>query len=305
MFESETERLIRAAPALREIEPERIPQLLSEDFTEIVLSGVRATTEFEVARLERLRRMASIYEALTDLGTSGQGRRAAAFVAGTAHRLLSYITEARAGLVEEQILTKGAISSHASAPLLFLISGQFPDAREMARSIAGLWEGDVLRAALLESAFDLANENFGRILERARRLSRVRLPQTGDLEERATTALYATCWSGLVRLAATMLAEEAPSLRIGNFELPELAFDTVLRQAVSSLDEIDQAQDVSTYSGPRHIARLLRHLANDLPPAAFDQLTASCGDGPAAVEPMVASSRNYQASSLAQSSTGA
>src|SRR5580704_1316448 len=97
MFDAETARFIRQAPPLRGVDPQTLPQELTAIYTELTTLRLRQA-ELEAAPeraqvLERLSRLAATYEAIADTGAQGESRRAAAFVAGTAHQILARVVE--------------------------------------------------------------------------------------------------------------------------------------------------------------------------------------------------------------------
>jgi hypothetical protein len=87
--------------------------------------------------LDRLLRIASVYEALADTGTIAAYRRSAAFVAATAYQIVGRVGAA-SGVQSADLLSASAIHPLVAAPLLFLIAGQSPDAREAGRRLQGL-----------------------------------------------------------------------------------------------------------------------------------------------------------------------
>src|SRR5262245_33498601 len=88
MFDAETAALIRSAPPLRGVDPELLPQELTSIYAELAGLRLRAAQFADapdyLAQIERLTRIAVVYEAVVDDTVDGEARRAAAFVAGTA-----------------------------------------------------------------------------------------------------------------------------------------------------------------------------------------------------------------------------
>src|SRR5262249_3309838 len=81
----------------------------------------------------------------------------------------------------------------------------------------------------------------------------------------AADALYGLCWSGVVQLVSHLLGRPFPELEFLRFETPQQAFEQVVALATDDLNlGIGGPALVSTFAGPRHLARLLRHLAGDL-----------------------------------------
>jgi ATP-dependent RNA helicase HelY len=273
MFDAATAELIRAAPALSGVDPATLPQELTSVYSDIVVLRLKGAAldddPNQLQNLQRLKRIADIYEGAVDSGTDGHTRRAAAFVAATAHQLLGRVL--LAGYEPGQsLLEPDAINPAIAAPLLFLIAEQNADAREAARALAGIRVDNLLRSAVIESVYDLATERFESILERATRLRRARVNIDGVWITSAADALYGLCWSGIVQLVSRLLGRPFPELEFLRFEAPQQVFEQVVALATDDLDlGIGGSVLVSTFAGPRHLARLLRHLADDLSSAGI------------------------------------
>jgi ATP-dependent RNA helicase HelY len=95
MFDVATAALIREAPSLRGVNPQTLPQELTSIYAELTALRMRAdqleTQPERALAMERLKRLATVYEAIVDTGSEGNARRAAAFVAGTAHQILGRV----------------------------------------------------------------------------------------------------------------------------------------------------------------------------------------------------------------------
>ncbi|MFN5212914.1 DEAD/DEAH box helicase [Brevundimonas sp.] len=280
MFDAQTAALIRSAPALEGVDPSMLPQELTGIYAELAGLRLRAASLAEqpdyLAQLARIERIATIYEALVDRGAEDHERRAAAFVAATAYQLLARI---RPDLEErDELLTTRAIDPRVSAPLLFLIAEQSPDAREAARELAGPRLEDIHRGALVESVEDLALERFEAILERANRLAGLRPGADAPFDERATQALYGLCWSGLVQMVARLLDRPRVELAYQSFETPQHAFARVVELATRPLNLPDTGLNItSSYAGPRHLARLLMHVADGLEDVGVTRIPPPAG----------------------------
>ncbi len=268
MFDAQTAALIRSAPPLTGVDPAMLPQELTGIYAELAGLRLRAAQLADqpdyLAQLERIERIATIYEALVDSGAENHERRAAAFVAATAYQLLGRV---RPELEKrDYLLMARAIDPRVSAPLLFLIAEQSPDAREAARELTGPRLEDIHRGAVVESIEDLALERFEAILERADRLAGLRPSADAPFDERATQALYGLCWSGLVQMVARLLDRSHPELAYQPFDTPQQAFTRVVELATRPLDlpESGGLNITSSYAGPRHLARLLIHVADGL-----------------------------------------
>lgn len=280
MFDAETAALIRSAPPLQGVDPQLLPQDLTSVYAELAGLRLRAVSFGEdrdyTARVERLARIAAVYEAQVDDTIDGEARRAAAFVAGTAYQILGRVIPVTPE--RSAFLSAAAIHPRVSAPLLFLVAEQSPDAREAARMLAGARLDDVHRGALLESIEDLARERFIDILERAERLARLQPTPEADLAEQATQGLYGLCWAGLSLLVSRLLDQPLPLLAYPLMATPQEVFDRVVTLAVDNLALGGPgARMVSAYAGPRHLARLLRHVAGSLEGAGIAHLPAPAG----------------------------
>ena len=284
MFDAQTAQLIRAAPAIRGVDPQTLPQALTQAYAELVSLRLRdGDPGAEAARElnhERLLRIATVYEALVDTGAGADQRRASAFVAGTAYQILGRVGAAEE-VLQDLLLTASAIHPEVAAPLLFLIAEQSPDAREAGLRLEGLRADDLLRSALLESIADLAAERFDAILERAVRLQGLRSPAEASFDVQATQTLYGLCWSGIVQFVAGLLDQPVPATSFRRFDTPDDVFAQVENLATADIELPGVGgQLVSTYSGPRHLARLLRQVARGLAGAGLAQLPAPTGTNP-------------------------
>ncbi len=280
MFDAETATLIRSAPPLLGVNPELLPQELTGIYAELAGLRLRAAQLDDdldyLAQIERLARIAAVYEAQVDDTIEGEARRAAAFVAATAYQILGRVLPADPDWVG--FLSAGAIHPRVAAPLLFLIAKQSPDAREAARALGGVRLEDVHRGALLESIQDLAQERFTAILERAERLARLQPDPDEMLTEQATQGLFGLCWAGLVQFVARLLDQPSPGLVYPLLETPQQTFDKVTQLSVAEVAPAPEgARLVSAYAGPRHLARLLRHIADGLENAGIANLPAPPG----------------------------
>jgi hypothetical protein len=71
MFDGTTSELIRSAPALDDLNLDRLPEELTAAYAELVAFRVanrQRPETISVERLDRLRRLANTYEALTVIG---------------------------------------------------------------------------------------------------------------------------------------------------------------------------------------------------------------------------------------------
>lgn len=282
MFDADTAAMMRTAPALSGVDPLLLPQELTRVYAELAARRLRGrgeetAGEIDVA-LARLRRIATVYEAAVDRGASGESRRAAAFVAATAYQLLArsaHPSSPHSG----RVLFAGHVDPSVAAPLLFLIAEQSPDARESARILyRASGERDLLRQALVESVADLASERFVEVLDRAERLERLGPRSADELSEQATQSLYGMCWAGITLLVARLLGREARSGQFRVLDSPQLTFERVVSLATQSRDAIGELGfEIASYPGPRHLARLLSHVADSLAGRGIVRIPAPTG----------------------------
>jgi ATP-dependent RNA helicase HelY len=182
---------------LRGVNPQTLPQELTEIYAELTalrLRGDDLTAQPQrLFILERLKRLAVVYEAIVDTGAQGDARRASAFVAGTAHQILGRVM---AGMYSTELNLLSAIAIHPNiaAPLLLLVAEQNADAREAAQPLQGLGAGDLIRDALVETIYDLALERLEEILLRAVRLQDRVVTLGNDSDAAIERALYGLCW---------------------------------------------------------------------------------------------------------------
>ena len=92
MFDAGTAALIRSAPAVEGVDPEGLPQELTLIYAHLVTLRLQAADPDPAIErapdLDRLLRVAAVYEAITDTATEPADRRAAAFVAATAYQIV-------------------------------------------------------------------------------------------------------------------------------------------------------------------------------------------------------------------------
>jgi hypothetical protein len=279
MFDAESARLIRLAPRVADIDPGTLPQALTRTYAQLVALRMRAADPEAAAaadeRYEGLLRLAAVYEGVVDTTEDEGHRRGAAFVAATAYQILGRVADRDDS--DAPLLTPDAIHPRVAAPLLFIIAGQSPDAREAGGRLAILRDGPVLIGALIESVADLARENLVAILNRAERLAE-RRPDRGDLIGQTEQTLYGLCWAGLAQLAASVLARDAPQTLFRRFDTPEATFRQV--EALSAMRPHlarEGIEIVNTYAGPRHLARLLQQASRQFMGFGLAGLPAPAG----------------------------
>lgn len=281
MFDAGTAALIRQAPRIEGVDPETLPQRLTETYAKLVALRLRAgDADADATRdldLDLLLRLAGVYEAIADTGQIVEERQSAAFVAATAYQIVGRVGLDTA-VAGASLLSASSINPLVAAPLLFLIAGQSPDAREAGLRLQGLQANNLLLTALLETLADLSAERFESILQRAERLQGLRSNPELSLEEQATQALYGLCWAGLGQLAAKILDAPLPPTAFRRFDTPQETFRQVEALSVSDVPMPDEGGTlVSAFTGPRHLARLLRQVADGLEGAGIAMLPTPHG----------------------------
>ncbi|MFK4057970.1 DEAD/DEAH box helicase [Brevundimonas sp. NPDC046655] len=280
MFDADSARLIRMAPAIGDNNPQTLPQDLTRAYAQLVALRLRTDEPDAEAQAElrhdRLMKMAAVYEGLVDTLADKNHRRGAAFVAATAYQILGRVAGPDA--VDLPVLSPDAIHPQVAAPLLFMIAGQAPDAREAGTRLIAPRDASVLVRALVESVIDLARENLDGILSRAARLAESRPSARAGVVDQVEQTLYGLCWAGLVQLAAAVLDRETPRsvFRLG--DTPAETFRRVETLAASDPDgDGGPGVSVNAYAGPRHLARLLRHAAGEFMGHGLAGLAAPAG----------------------------
>lgn len=280
MFDAESARLIRLAPAVADINPQTLPQDLTRAYAQLVALRLRSAEPDAGAaaelRHERLLKLAAVYEGVVDSFEDEDHRRGAAFVAATAYQILGRLVDEDA--IDLPLLAPDGIHPNIAAPLLFLIAGQSPDAREAGARLSPPREEPVLIQALIESVADLARENLDGILARAERLTGTRPHNANGLVSQTEQTLYGLCWTGLVQMAAAVMGRERPESVFRRFDTPDATFRQV--EALSTLPpHLGEwpALIVNTYAGPRHLARLLQHASRQFMGFGLATLPAPAG----------------------------
>lgn len=287
MFDPTTEELIRQAPSLEGLDNTR----LSKDFTRIYATVVAARMRLRdlVSRTEQgaeardsvlavvrkemkfLTELASTQEAFISVNPSREDKRSAAFVAATAHYVLLQ-AERLFGDAAASSLAVDYVSPEVSATVLFMIAGSSADAAEMAKEIReDKSDWNIHRSALLSAIRNFARGELGAILPHAEFESTDREGSTPT--DLATDALYHLLYNGLADLSAHMLGKQ-------NNASPEV-FARVEGLCTSRMGPNLAKPILNVYSGPRHLAVLLKILANDFPEASVANLVPPKGSDPA------------------------
>lgn len=289
VFDSETVRLIQDAEPLDELDLEQLPVFLTEAYAKVVAARLGAVQlgngqrdEEWAENLAELRRLADTYEGLSVfLPEDNSHRPSCAFVAGSAHHMLSQarVIEARlAGTeVEAPSLSAHGVGPEVAACLLFLLAGQQADAAETTK----LFKTRADRpheTELLRGLSALASGD-GRQLQGLISGGAPPFEDADDLDyvQRAAEAL----WSRLAH-AVRLIADAA--LGLNTDEEPDEAIESVLRTLASSRRTVDVEGVVllvrPSLAGPYHVARLLRAVSSKLLGTAVARVPPPTGVDP-------------------------
>lgn len=263
MFDPVTAAFLRTAPALPGLNPEELPQILTERFAYLVARRLRQAEDEAIAEQDDedwpLARIADTYELVTSIIEDQNTKRAAAFVAGTAQQILTQETIAQQEGEMVALLDRDRVNPEVAAALLFLAAEQYADAIEAAKKIQipkGQQKSVV--TLLTENIRDLGAGRLNRILVRARRRPKHFITK-GGLAARSLTALFESLLVGVEVFAAEVLDEQIPNGSAGRFDTARSAFSQVLHLSSRQSETVDPVVGrlLTTYPGPRHLAALL------------------------------------------------
>lgn len=166
MYDESTASLIRSAPDLPGLDRDRLPDHLSRAFAEIVSARIAlrdAETPAGDIRetIAFARKLAATNEVLVTTSPERENRRAASFVAASAHQLVHQAEALLGSANRTTAFTADAITAEVSAMLLFLIAGSSADATEVARALRSP-EDDRLQHELVLNLGWLARGMMGR-----------------------------------------------------------------------------------------------------------------------------------------------
>jgi hypothetical protein len=262
MFDPVTAAFLQTAPAMPQLDPQSLPQMLTARYAELVARRLRQAEGGEVSEpLSEhewsLSRIADAYELVTSIHEDPNVRRAAAFVAATAQQILAQeLVPTLDAELSPPVLHRDGVAPSLAAAILFLVAEQYADANEAAQRIR-INEGrqHYVATLLAEDIQDLASGRLNSILSRAGRRPE-HFTVRGDLEERGTVALFESLIVGIELFAAEILAAPIPVSAAGRFENARDVFSRVLELSTYSHDA-GVVPLLTTYPGPRHLAALL------------------------------------------------
>lgn len=272
MFDPSSRDLLRQAPDLRGLDPGTLDELLTAAHIELatvrLLSGEGAADAASEV-IDRVRRLASTFEAYVALNLRPEQTRAAAFVAASAHQILSRV---RAAVSDRPtVASSDAIGSTISATLLFLIADRAADAAEVAGQLRARGEGRAVRRSLILSLRELATGNLTTLIERD--LGEDPIPQ-GDSREVATDLLFRECAYVVQGLGREARGGGAPELDA------RARLDRVIRLSEAAAVEIKLGFEGAVhhqFAGPHHLATLLNRLVDGMQAAMLVRLPTPSG----------------------------
>jgi len=246
MYNSVTEHKITSAPELEGLDLSRLATMLADAFARITslkvsLSEDASQKELEEL-LEELIRIATTYESLYLSGSlRGEQTGQAGFVAATAYSLHCQYS----GLPDGKLFSSGGIAPLVSSVLLFISSGYYADAYEMAKRYPLMDDASYLDQTIGEMILALAQFRFPLNLEN------IDSTQFSEKEDYAVACLYFQCCSAVQLAAESLLSGDqggvANCASMLN-QVKELCFYEF---------EYNDVAAMSIYPGPLQFAKLL------------------------------------------------
>jgi superfamily II DNA/RNA helicase len=226
------------------------------------------------ATLAELRRLAAAHEGYAALLPDRDNRAAAAFVAASAHQVVT-LGLGRGGAVSR--IDTAAVSSDVCATLLFLIAEAHADAAEAAKRIRPHPD----HAGAIESALLIAIRNLaqGRLFD----IVHPALPDldvdSQDIAASALQALQHMLLKGVRRLASQLRSRVDRIPEAGAVEPASAIFARVKALCVEPIEGVlgSGEQVYSLYPGPLHLANLLLAVEGDLIACALTRIPTPGG----------------------------
>ncbi|ATF93800.1 DEAD/DEAH box helicase [Cedecea neteri] len=272
MFDPSSRALLREAPDLPGLDPETLDELLTAAHIELAtvrLMSHEGEPEVMSDVLDRVRRLASTFEAYVALNLRPEQTRAAAFVAASAHQILSRVRETI--LDRPTVVSSDALGSSISATLLFLIAGRAADAAEVASQLRAKGERRAVRRSLILSLRELATGNLTTLIERDLDEDKI---ATRDSREVATDLLLREC-----AYVVQGLGQEARGSVVSGTDIRS-RLKRVLHLSEATAVEINSEFEGKVhhqFAGPHHLATLLSRLVDGVQAAMLIRLPAPSG----------------------------
>ncbi|PJO49118.1 DEAD/DEAH box helicase [Ochrobactrum sp. MYb29] len=272
MFDPSSRALLREAPDLPGLDPETLDELLTAAHIELAtvrLLSREGEPEPASGVIDRVRRLASTFEAYVALNLRPEQTRAAAFVAASAHQILSRVRETALG--RPTVVSSDAIGSSISATLLFLVADRAADAAEVAGQLRARGERRAVRRSLILSLRELATGNLTTLIERDLGEDSI---ATGDSREVATDLLLREC-----AYVVQGLGQEARGSAVSDPDIRS-RLKRVIRLSEATAVDINVAMEGTVhhqFAGPHHLATLLSRLVDGMQAAMLVRLPTPSG----------------------------
>lgn len=274
MFDPSSRVLLRQAPDLPGLDPEILDEILTAAHIELATVRLLGASAITSDVIDRVRRLASTFEAYVALNLRPEQTRAAAFVAASAHQILSRVREA--ALDRPTLVSGDAVGASISATLLFLIADRAADAAEVAGQLRARGERRAVRRSLILSLRELATGNLTPLIERD--LDEDFITQ-GDSREVATDLLLRECAYVVQGLGQEARGSATPDAEVRS------RLSRVIRLSEASAVEFKLGLEGTVhhqFAGPHHLATLLSRLVNGMQASMLVRLPTPSGAQPKA-----------------------
>lgn len=255
MFDDSSRRLLRSAPDLPGLDAETLDELLTTAYVELVTIRTAVADEDQTRFSElfdRVRRLASTFEAYVALNVRPDQSQAAAFVSASAHQIIARTFNQQTD--KPTLLSSDAIGATLASTLLFLIADRAADSAEAATQLRAAGEPRAVRRSLIISIRELAKGDLVKITQRDLEGDWI---ADDDSREIATDLLFRECAYIVQGLAQEALGENSTR------EDFEERLQRVISLSEARSDELGGGLEGFVYdqfAGPHHVATLLQRL---------------------------------------------
>lgn len=266
MFDRDTLDLIASAPSLQKLESRDLAKELTSAYAKIVAArirlrgGERVDQEIDVL-IDEMRRLAFAQEALVAVAPEADTRRAAAFVAGTAHHVVFQAEALSVDASRNWKLGLDGIPAGLSSSLLFLIAQSHADAVEMTKAVVSGDENEAVGYALTQALCHLIR---GDLAEAASTTHSAQywMQNPHPAVGLGATALYVMVLDGVRLLSKELMGEVNPDS--SSFDVFTRVIGLSIRKINISILSDTSFVSESTYPGPFHLASLLLEAGKEL-----------------------------------------
>ncbi|WP_299944471.1 DEAD/DEAH box helicase [uncultured Microbulbifer sp.] len=276
MYDPETASLLRSAPKLPDLNPNDLPQLLTEHYAQIVsmrLGGEEQSDDQEDWSLDRI---ADTYELIVSVSDDPLIRRPSAFVAASAQLIIARREE----FLNKEENTKANISRDRLAPeiaavLLFLSAEQYADAYEAASQISTCHNDQMpLVSVITDQIVELAKGRLSSIIVRDKEKTEAGNIPIAPNESIATLAMLNSLASGIASMAMVVLGETKQNDQITS---PRVIFEKVKSLSAVVINNDTNYRVEYSYPGIHHLASLLMSAYDGISESSLTNLTAPEG----------------------------